>query len=146
MQQLICPISNKKIPEHLPRVNAFLAILLMFLYIATNQYLILVFLIFDFLVRGFGNQKFSILTYLSKKISNIFKLSSQKIDKAPKIFAARLGGIIFIAALVFCMAGLFNVSASIVIFIGILSSLECIFSFCLGCYIYSYLILPFYNN
>lgn len=45
----------------------------------------------DFLIRGFTQKNFSPLSVTSKLPVNAFRLNEKTIDKAPKIFAARLG-------------------------------------------------------
>lgn len=143
MKSVICPISNEKVPEHLPRVTASIGIVLILVYLYTQSLLLLSFLIVDFLLRGFNYAEYSIINLFARKISKALNLKSPKIDKAPKLFAARLGGIMFVAAFVMNIAGAFYSALLIVILVGFLSLLECVFSFCAGCYVYYYLVLPF---
>ena len=146
MKNIICPVSTDKIPEHLPRVTAFINISIMAIYFYNNSSVLLIFLVSDFLLRGSNFPQFSIINFLAKKLSSILKLSSSKIDKAPKMFAARLGGLMFIVALAFNLADLYFVTNIIVLLIAILSTLECVFNFCVGCYFYNYLVFPFYSK
>lgn len=146
MKNIICPVSSEKIPEHLPRVTAFLNISLMIIFFYTNSSLLLAFLVSDFFIRGFNYPQFSIINFTAKKLSLALNLSSSKIDKAPKLFAARLGGLMFIIALVLNLTGSFFIASIIVFMVAILSTLECVFNFCVGCYFYNYLIFPFYSK
>lgn len=146
MKNLICPISNDKVSEYVPRITAFFIIALYTAYIITGFLPILIFLSFDFLVRGFSLPKFSLLNKLAIQLGITFKLNSPLIDKAPKLFAARLGGIMSIIALVLHLINIPVASVSISLLVVSLSALECIAGFCVGCYIYSLLILPVFKG
>jgi hypothetical protein len=146
MKQLICPISDEKIPEHLPRVTASLNLFLLAAFAWNPQSWILFFLTYDFLVRGFGSPKLSLVHHAARGISAGLKLRSKPIDKAPKLFAARLGGLLLVLALLLNLSGLVTAPVVIVWMIAALSSLECIFGFCVGCSVYQYLVLPFYQK
>lgn len=146
MKQLICPISEEKIPEHLPRVSALLNLFILAAYALNPQSWILFFLAYDFLVRGFGSPKLSLIHHTAKSISRGLKLRSKPIDKAPKLFAARLGALLLVLALILNLSGFIAASVVIVWMIAALSSLECIFGFCVGCYVYQYLVFPFYQK
>lgn len=146
MKPLICPISDEKIPEHLPRVTASLNLILLAAFAWNPQSWILFFLAYDFLVRGFGSPRLSLIHHTASGISRGLKLRSKAIDKAPKLFAARLGALLLVLALVLHLSGLVTAPIVIVWMIAALSSLECIFGFCVGCYVYQYLVLPFYQK
>lgn len=146
MKPLICPISDEKIPEHLPRVTASLNLILLAAFAWNPQSWILFFLAYDFLVRGFGSPKLSLVHHAAKSISGAFKLRSKLIDKAPKLFAARLGALLLVLALVLKLSGLVTAPIVIVWLIAALSSLECILGFCVGCYVYQYLVFPLYRK
>jgi hypothetical protein len=68
------------------------------------------------------------------------------IDKAPKVFAARLG---FLMTTVIAGLFIFNLKIASILVVGILiffAGLEFLFAICVGCMIYTYLILPFYKK
>jgi len=145
MKNISCPVSNEKVSEHLPRIIAFYNIVLMVVFIIHPNAIVLAFVGIEFLLRGFGYQHFSIIRALSIKTGDFLQIKSKEVDKAPKLFAARLGGIMFIAALVLYLLGLTTSSMAIVTMVAVLATLECAFSFCVGCYIYTYLVLPAYK-
>lgn len=145
-KNVVCPVSNEKVPEHLPRVTAFLNIALIVIYLHYPTPFLLAFLTIDFLVRGYNQPKYSLLNYLARNLSRLLKLKSNPIDKAPKIFAARLGGVMFLSALIINLSGGIDITYVITIMVATLSTLECVFNFCVGCYIYNYLVLPFYSK
>jgi type IV secretory pathway VirB2 component (pilin) len=111
-----------------------------------NSVSLFVFLMADFFIRAFTEIKFSPLSYASHHLSNAFHFPVRMIDKAPKIFAARLGFLmtIFITGLfVFGLKILSIIVAGIMI---VFASLEFLFAICVGCMIYTYLVLPFYKK
>ena len=142
MKNVSCPISSEKVPEHLPRIIAFYNIVLMVLFVIQPNALVLAFVGAEFLFRGFGLQHLSVIRAVSLKTGDILQLKSKEVDKAPKLFAARLGGIMFVAALALFLLGAQTASIALVSMVAVLATLECVFSFCVGCYIYTYLVLP----
>ena len=146
MQNLVCPISDQRVNEQITRLNAMLVIGIIVLAFVLNSLSLFVFLMADFFIRAFTNLKFSPISFASHSLSNALNLPIRMIDKAPKIFAARLGFLMTLAmALLFIFS--FKITAiavaSILIFFA---SLEFFLAICAGCLIYTYLILPFYKK
>ncbi|MCA1760337.1 MAG: DUF4395 domain-containing protein [Bacteroidales bacterium] len=145
MKQLICPISNEMVNERLTRLNAFFTILIIAAGFVFNSVVFPLFLLADFFIRAFTTSKFSPVSFVSAGLARLLHLNKKPIDKAPKIFAARLG---FIMTMV--IAGLFLMqlyTASMVV-AGILvffATLEFAFGICVGCIIYTYFVLPLYK-
>jgi hypothetical protein len=145
LKQLVCPVSNEKIDEHVTRLNALLVILMVIAGFLFNSVIFPVFLAADFFIRGFTRIKFSPLSYLSNLMANALQLDKKTIDKAPKIFAARIG---FAFSLAISILFLLNLSTAALITGGVLvffASLELALAFCMGCIMYTYLVLPFYK-
>jgi len=146
MKNLVCPISDQRVNEQVTRLNALFTIGTVLLAFILNSTFLFVFLMADFFIRAFTEIKFSPINYISYYLSNALNLPVKLIDKAPKIFAARLG---FLMTTV--IAGLFIFSfkvASIVLAVTLIffASLEFIFAICVGCLIYTYFVLPFYKK
>ena len=146
MKNLVCPISDQRVNEQVTRINALITIGTILLAYSLNSVFLFVFLMADFFIRAFTEIKFSPINYISCYLSNTLNLPIKLIDKAPKIFAARLG---FLMSSV--IAGLFIfgfniasmvVAATLIFFAG----LEFVFAICVGCMIYTYLVLPFYKK
>jgi hypothetical protein len=77
---------------------------------------------------------------------NALNLNRKETDKAPKIFAARLG---FIMSLTISLLMLLNLNTAVFVVGGMLiffASLEFALAICMGCIIYTYLVLPFYKQ
>ena len=146
MKNLVCPISDQRVNEQVTRFNAMFTIGIIVLAFVMNSAILFVFLMADFFMRAFTEIKFSPLNFASHYLSNTLNLPVKLIDKAPKVFAARLG---FLMTTV--ISGLFNLDLKIasIVFSGMLiffASLEFLFAICVGCMIYTYFILPFYKK
>lgn len=144
MNKVICPISNDRIQAHLPRVTAFFVISTIITYALTGWLPVLLFLLADFSARASNNGKYSLMFYATIFTSKLFQFKSKEIDKAPKVFAARLGALMFLAATIFHLAGFSNIACIITLLVAVLASLECVFDFCVGCVLYSTLVFPFF--
>lgn len=145
IKQLVCPISEERIIERVTRLNAMFGIFLVLAGLVTGSAIFPLLLMGDFYIRAFTKIRFSPLSYLSYQMTNVFHLDKKVIDKAPKVFAARLGFLMSMAIAIFMLFG-FDTAAFVVG--GILvffSLLEFVLAICAGCLMYTYLILPFYR-
>ncbi len=143
MIDLICPVSNEKTNERLTRLNAFFTVLLASLSFILNTPVFLFFLVIDFFIRAFTKGKYSPLCMISRSLLKVLNVSEIKIDKAPKIFAARMG---FVMTLAITLLFLLNLGIAAMVVAGILvffATLEFALGVCVGCMIYTYMILPF---
>lgn len=146
MKNLVCPISDQRVNEQVTRLNAMFTIGIIVIAFLLNSLFLFIFLMADFFIRAFTNIKFSPIGYASHSLSNALNLPVKMIDKAPKIFAARLG-FIMTTALAALYALSFNLGSVIVASVLIFfASLELFFAICVGCLIYTYLVLPFYGK
>lgn len=146
MKKIVCPISDQRVNEQVTRINASLTIFLVVLALAVNSLFLMVFLALDFFIRAFTNLKYSPLSYLGIQLASAMNLPVKLTDKAPKIFASRLG--FLMTTTIAVLYGLnFQVAANIVssglIFFA---ALEFACAICVGCLIYTYVVLPFYRN
>ncbi len=146
MKHIVCPLSSERFPDQISRVNALLVIVLLSLYVITQSWMIPAFLVFDYYSRGFLNSKYSLLAKLSVKTSKWLSLKGNMIDKAPKIFAARLGFTFTIAILFANLLGYTGISIGISSMLILFAGLECVLNFCLGCWVYTLLVQPFYSK
>jgi len=145
MKQLVCPISNEKINERVVRLNALFGILLIISAFVFHSVFFVIFLMADFYVRAFTKTKYSPLSFLGRSMANTLNLGNKSIDKAPKIFAARIG---FLFTLAITSLFLFELSVATYIVAGVFvffASLELVLGICVGCLIYNYVVLPFYK-
>ncbi|MFW5831840.1 MAG: DUF4395 domain-containing protein, partial [Prolixibacteraceae bacterium] len=105
-----------------------------------------IFLLADFYIRAFTQLKYSPISYISSRLANALNLEKKPVDKAQKVFAARMG---FIMTLAISVLFFFNFTIAALIVGGILvffATLEFALAVCVGCIIYTYIVLPFYNQ
>lgn len=140
-KELICPVSNERINERVTRFNALFTIIMVAAGIYFQSALILLVLATDFYIRAFTSLKTSPISYISQNVVAILKLDRKPIDKAPKIFAARLGFLMSLLIVLFSFTGGQTVALAIAGVLTLFASLELLFGFCAGCYVYSYIVL-----
>lgn len=145
MKQIVCPISKDKVNEQVVRLNAIIGVLLVIAGFAFDSAFYMLFLMSDFFIRAFTPARFSPISFVSHWITNTMRLGDKQIDKAPKIFAARLGFLLLLVLNILVLTGA-QTPAMIVGGIFVLfAMLEFALAICIGCIIYTYLILPFYK-
>lgn len=145
MNSLICPISTDRVNKPVVRTTGFLVATSIVLYVLTSNILILFALSIDFYIRAYTDLKFSPLSLLASKISKLFRFKMKLIDKAPKVFAARVGLVFTLTAI-----GLSFISPVLPVIVSLtlmsFALLESVMNFCVGCVVYTYLVLPFYKK
>jgi len=146
MKNLVCPISDQRINEQVTRLNALFTVGIIVLAFVLNSVLLLIFLMADFFIRAFTEIKFSPISFASHYLSNALNLPLKMIDKAPKIFAARMGFLMTALIAAFFVSDLNLASAVVSGILVFFATLEFLFTICAGCMIYAYLILPFYKK
>lgn len=140
-KELICPVSSERINERITRFNALFTIILVVAGVYFHSPLILLLLAADFYIRAFTSLKTSPLSYLSQNMTAVLKLNRKPIDKAPKIFAARLGFLMTLLIVLFSLTGLQTAAIVTAGILTLFASLELLFGFCAGCYVYSFIVL-----
>jgi hypothetical protein len=146
MKTISCPVSSGRVPLAIPRFVASYVSLLLVVILTTQYFAILGILALDFYIRGFAENRKSPLAFLSLLTYNFLKLNTKSIDRAPKIFAAKIG---FAFSLTIFAVGISGFLLTANILLGVLlvfALLESVLGLCVGCYIYTYLYLPFKRN
>lgn len=146
MKNLVCPISDQRVNEQVTRLNAMFTIGIIVLAFVLNSVSLFVFMMADFFIRAYTDLKFSPISYISHFLSNTLNLPVKMINKAPKVFAARLG---FLMTTVISALFMLDLNLASVIISSVLiffASLEFLFAICVGCMIYTYAVLPFYKK
>lgn len=143
LKQLVCPLSEEKVNEQVTRTNALLSVILVVSGFVFHSAIFFVVLTADFYIRAFTTLKFSPVGFISHSAVNALRLNKKSIDKAPKVFAARIG---FVLSLAISVLFLLNMNTAALITGGVLvffATLEFALAICMGCILYTYLILPF---
>jgi Domain of unknown function (DUF4395) len=131
-----CPISGKKVNETVVRMIALQVLVLVLISMYLNLYIIPLFLVIDFYLRGFLNGKGSLLRLSALFISKSLNLSAHFVDEKPKQFAAKIG---FLASLFLFVFQFLNFDLTALFIASALcffASLESFFAICVGCILY----------
>lgn len=145
-KDIVCPISIKKIDSKVSRITIFINVLLLVCFIFTLNSIFIGIVAIDYFIRATMKIKYSPIRVIALKIANTLKLDKKPINQAQKIFASRLGAICAFSALILMLLGFSKGAIAIASILLILSTLDSVFNFCVGCLIYNYLVYPFYKN
>lgn len=141
MNTLICPISTERVNGKAVRLIGFEVALTTILYAFTGSVWFMAALLFDFIIRGFLDSRYSPLALVAKQLTTRLHLEPKMIDKAPKLFAARVGFIFSLTAVV--LAFISPVASLVVaLILMVFALLESLADFCVGCLVYTYVVLP----
>jgi len=134
----ICPVSIKQINENLSRLNGLVTFLLSILFIITQSQLVLLVMVSDFILRNIFEGKLNPVTRLNLIIIEAAHIKRHMINAGPKIFAARVGLGLSVAALIVFFAGNSLLALSLVSVLAVFSFLESAFGYCVACKLYPY--------
>ena len=140
--QLICPVSPERVDENRVRVTALGVIFTMGAFFVTGSALFPAILVVDFFIRAFTKLKYSPLSYLAHLFVKAIRTQPVLIDKAPKVFAARIGLILTTITTLGALlhwSFLAYISGSVLV---LFAFLECGLNFCMGCWLYTYVVYP----
>lgn len=133
-----CPISFKKIDENVARLNGLFTVVLLVVFLFTSSIIPVLFLLVDFLARGFERPQWSLLARLSKFILSTLKAKPLLINAGPKIFAARIG--LLFSSLI-TLSVLFGLNIPAIVFtviFGVCAFLEAALNYCVACKLYPF--------
>jgi hypothetical protein len=140
--QLICPVSPERVDENRVRVTALGVVFTMGTFFVTGSPLFPAMLVVDFIIRAFTRLNYSPLSYVAHHFVKVIGTQPVLIDKAPKVFAARIG---FILTSVTTLGALLHwpllayISGSVLV---LFAFLECGLNFCAGCWLYTFVVYP----
>ena len=122
------------VDENVISIVAYQVVLLTIFGLHFQQQWLLYCVVIDFLIRATGIFM-SPLFFVAKKISEFLYLEKKLVFAGPKRFAASLGLLLSLLIAIYY-------DSQVGIFLIVLASVESVFRFCVGCYIYNYLVLP----
>jgi hypothetical protein len=140
--QLICPVSTERVDENRVRVTAFGVIILMGAFFIFSNPVFPAILVVDFFIRAFTGLKFSPLSWLGHLFVKVMGTQPVWIDKAPKVFAARVGFLLTTLTTVAAIIGLPMLAIIAGLTLVGFAFLECGLNFCAGCWVYTYVVYP----
>ena len=145
MKSLICPISTERIDETVVRITAFITAAMIALYATTGIVYFILLVAADYVVRVFTPLKYSPISWLACQIARRLDLPKEEIDKAPKIFAARVG---FLFALTAVVLYFVHPTSSVIVGLALMgfNLLDALFGFCVGCITYTYIVYPLWGK
>jgi len=111
-------------------------------YLITGNAVFPAILVVDFFIRAFTNLPFSPLSWLGHHIVKLIGTQPVLIDKAPKVFAARIGMILTLLTTVGAVFNWYLMSYIMGSVLILFAFLECGLNFCMGCWVYTYLVYP----
>ncbi len=145
-KNIVCPISSDKVDSNVSRFTVFINAVLMIIFLITLQPIPLYLVTIDYGIRAFGYNNYSPICKLSTVIINSITSQTKMVDKAPKVFASRLGFICAVLGVVFISMGMTLASTIVIAMFTVLAILDSVFNFCVGCLIYHTLVFPFYKK
>ena len=146
MKNVICPISSERIDSNVSRLTVFLNVVLMALFLVTLNPVYIIVVTVDYFIRAALDVKYSPIRLVAVGAGRGLNLEKKPIDLAQKIFASRLGLLCALASTVLVLLDYNIASMSIAGFLMVLSIMDSVFNFCVGCLIYNYLVYPFYKD
>lgn len=143
---IICPLSTEKVDSHVSRLTVFINDAFMVYFLFSLQPIAILIVAVDYGIRAAGYNRYSPLCLLAAIIMKISRFKPKMVDKAPKMFASRLGFICAVLGSVFIIANMSLASRSIIGLFVVLATLDSVFDLCVGCLIYNYLVFPFFKK
>jgi hypothetical protein len=143
MKSLLCPISPMRLSEATVRLTGLLMAALIGVYAVTGAGVVVFVLLVDYGVRAFTRWPYSPMSWLASQLVRTLHVPDRTIDKAPKIFAARVG--FLFAVVISVLAPLDPMSSLIIGFVLMgFALLEAVLNLCVGCLVYTYVMLPLF--
>ena len=146
LTNIICPVSAEKADSHVSRLTVFINAALMVYFLFTLQPIPLYIVTLDCSIRAMGLNQYSPLCFISSLLIKLSGLKAKMVDKAPKVFASRLGFICAVLGSVFITLHMTLPSRAIITFFVALATLDSVFDVCVGCIIYHDLVFPFFGK
>jgi len=142
IEKLICPVSPERVDENRVRVTALGVVFVMGIYFVTGYAIFPALLLVDFYIRAFTRLNYSPLSFVSHRFVKVIGTQPMLIDKAPKVFAARIGliltSITTVGALLHLPLLAYISGSTLILF----AFLECGLNFCMGCWLYTFVVYP----
>src|SRR5215470_16734295 len=139
LRDIVCPVSAERLNKPACRVGAILNAALLVLFFALGWWPVLAFVVLDYVVRVF-TKRTAPIALVANGIVRALRVSAVEMDKAPKVFAWRVG---FLLAAAAAIALPMSIAASryIALVLAAFNLLDGVCNFCVGCIIYTYFIL-----
>ncbi len=141
MKALICPISTARINEYTGRLTGGVMAALLAVYGLTGNRTFVLTSLLDYSLRAWTPIRYSPASWLATQVVRRTPLPEIPIDKAPKIFAARVGFLFALTSIVVSFRS-FRASRGVAFMLMSFALLESVGNVCVGCLVYTHLVLP----
>ena len=138
-ETLNCPVDGVSVNENKVRIIAFFVLVIVVIFLLTGYLPLLIFLVYDFLVRTFNLGKYSLLALVADGAIGLLAIKAKPTGRAPKQFAAATGAVFVTLTLSAVLCGWPVLAASLGGVLVVFAFLEAFIGFCAGCYVYSLL-------
>ena len=145
-QTIICPVSEDRVDKNVTRIIALQVLLIAITGSVLNNYGIFLVLAFDFTTRAFFKGKGSLLKWIAQQIVKLLKIAPKPINAAPRKFAAALGLVFSVLIALLIFNGSITSAYILNGMLAICAFMESFLGFCVGCYLYTFFIIPFIKN
>jgi len=139
LKDIVCPVSAERLNKRACRVGATLTAALLIVFFLTRWWPVMAFIVLDYVIRVFTSRTAPI-ALLANGILRVLRIAPVPMDKAPKVFAWRVGFLMAAAAVALPFS--LSASAYIAVALAAFNILDGVCNFCVGRIIYTYLILP----
>ena len=143
VNQLVCPVSEERVDENAARVAAGITVLWVTIAVYFNAFWLMGVLAADFAIRAFTVGNWSPVRWLARRVVALVGLRARPTQAAPKKFAALLGTVFCTLIALGIALQLTYLTGALVAALLVCALLEGLAGFCVGCYVYTYAILPF---
>ncbi|WP_281951907.1 DUF4395 domain-containing protein [Nitrosophilus kaiyonis] len=130
-----CPVSFSKVDSIKVRISAFIYSFLIIYFFIFQNALFLALILLDLVLKNI-DKRYAPIFIVSSTISKILNLKPIYEDNAPKKFASKIGIVIILLSLIFYKLDK-NISDLLILIFLICAFLEAVFSYCVGCKMYS---------
>jgi len=141
MMNLVCPVSPVRIDRNVVRTTGAMTTLALVAYAATGSALIIVPVALDYALRASMKAPMSPMARLARRVAAALGLQYRAMDKAPKVFASRIGVIFAMGAAIAHFAAP-ELAAPLALALAVFTFLESALDFCVGCVVYTFIALP----
>ena len=131
-----CPINFSSVDNTVSRIISLLAVIAVFLSMATGHPLPLYFLGVDLAMRLYGYKHYSPLFYAAKGIKQLLQLPTCTVDGAAKQVAGHFGLLFILLLIATAHLGLGLAFGAIAGIYVLCLLMDLFFSFCVGCKVY----------
>jgi len=140
LRDLVCPVSAERLNKRACRVGAILTAALLVLFFMTSWWPVIAFVVLDYVIRVFTKQTAPV-ALLAHGIVRALRIAPVAMDKAPKVFAWRVGFLLAVATAALLPFSL-TASRYVALALAAFNVLDGVCNVCVGCIIYTYFILP----